>query len=43
MYQAVSGSGAKYEGPNELFWEHQGKATIRWGYEAPEMPCVKRP
>jgi uncharacterized protein len=41
MYQAVSASGAKYEGPNELFWEHQGEATIRWGYGAPEMQCVK--
>ncbi|MBF7728953.1 MliC family protein [Pseudomonas sp. N040] len=41
MYQAVSASGARYEGPNELFWEHQGTATIRWGYDAPEMACVK--
>ena len=41
MIQTVSASGAKYEGPNELFWEHQGKATIRWGYQAPEMPCEK--
>lgn len=40
MVQTVSASGAKYAGPNELFWEHQGKATIRWGYDAPEMPCV---
>ena len=43
MVQAVSASGAKYEGPNELFWEHQGEATIRWGYEAPQMTCTKNP
>jgi uncharacterized protein len=41
MYQSISASGSKYEGQNELFWEHQGKATIRWGFEAPEMQCVK--
>lgn len=43
MYQVVSASGAKYEGRNELFWEHQGEATIRWGFEAPEMHCKKSP
>ena len=42
MVQAVSASGAKYEGPNEMFWEHQGKATIRWGFDAPEMICTTR-
>lgn len=40
MYQAPSASGTRYLGRNELLWEHQGKATIRWGYQAPEMPCV---
>lgn len=40
MIQTISASGARYEGPNELFWEHQGEATIRWGYEVPEMKCV---
>lgn len=34
-----SGSGAKYQGPNESLWEHQGEATIVWGYGAPEMRC----
>ena len=43
MYQSISASGAKYEGQNNLFWEHQGEATIRWGYGAPEMRCVKTP
>ena len=42
MLQTVSASGAKYEGPNELFWEHQGQATIRWGFDAPEMTCTAR-
>jgi len=41
MYGSPSGSGAKYEGQNAMFWEHQGEAIIRWGYEAPEMKCVK--
>jgi uncharacterized protein len=43
MYQVRSGSGAKYEGQNNLFWEHQGQATIRWGYGAAEMNCRKSP
>lgn len=41
MYQVRSASGARYEGKNEMFWEHQGEAIIRWGYDAPEMKCVK--
>jgi membrane-bound inhibitor of C-type lysozyme len=41
MVQAVSASGTNYVGPHELFWEHQGKANIRRGYDAPQMPCVK--
>jgi membrane-bound inhibitor of C-type lysozyme len=43
MFQQPSGSGAKYQGGNESFWEHQGEATIVWGYEAPEMRCVRKP
>ena len=43
MYLAPSGSGSKYEGRNESFWEHQGKATIVWGYDSSEMHCSKRP
>jgi uncharacterized protein len=39
MYVQPSASGAKYQGRNESFWEHQGEATITWGYEAPEMRC----
>jgi uncharacterized protein len=43
MIQQPSGSGAKYQGRNETFWEHQGEATIVWGYDAPEMRCVRKP
>ena len=43
MVQLPSGSGTKYQGPNETFWEHQGEATIVWGYDAPEMRCVRKP
>jgi uncharacterized protein len=43
MYAAPSGSGARYVGRNESYWEHQGEATIQWGYEAPEMKCTKKP
>ena len=41
MFLERSASGARYVGRNELLWEHQGKATIRWGYDAPEMSCAK--
>jgi len=43
MFAAPAASGAKYEGRNESFWEHQGEAKVRWGYEAPEMTCAKQP
>lgn len=42
MFQQVAASGAKYQGRNESFWEHQGVATIVWGYGAPEMRCLPR-
>lgn len=38
-----SGSGAKYQGRNETFWEHHGEASITWGYNAPSMRCTKVP
>lgn len=28
MYLQPSGSGTKYQGRNESFWEHQGEATV---------------
>ena len=43
MYLQPSGSGAKYQGRNETFWEHQGEATIVWGYGAQEMRCLRKP
>lgn len=41
MYQQPSASGARYQGRNETFWEHQGVATITWGYGGPEMHCTE--
>ena len=38
-----SGSGSKYQGRNESFWEHHGEATIVWGYGSPEMRCSRKP
>jgi uncharacterized protein len=43
MYVAPSGSGARYEGRNESFWEHQGEVTLTWGYGSPQLTCVKKP
>ena len=43
MHVQPSGSGAKYQGRNETFWEHQGEALITWGYDAAEMRCMKIP
>ncbi|MDO6428274.1 MliC family protein [Thalassotalea sp. 1_MG-2023] len=39
MFQQPSASGAKYQGRNESFWEHQGQARIVWGYNAKPMTC----
>lgn len=39
MFAQPSASGARYQGRNESFWEHQGEARITWGYAAPEMRC----
>jgi uncharacterized protein len=39
MRVQAAASGAKYQGPNESIWEHQGEATIVWGYGAKEMRC----
>ena len=43
MYRQRSGSGAKYQGRNETFWEHHGEALITWGYGTPAMHCRKAP
>ena len=42
MYLQRSASGAKYQGRNESLWEHQGEATITWGYGAKEMRCTTK-
>ncbi len=42
MTRERAASGAKYTGRNESFWEHQGEATLVWGFEAPEMRCKPR-
>jgi uncharacterized protein len=43
MYLQPSASGSKYQGRNEMFWEHQGEATIVWGYGAEKMRCARKP
>ncbi|MBD8514074.1 MliC family protein [Photobacterium sp. CAU 1568] len=43
MYQQESASGTKYVGRNESLWEHQGEATVIWGYGAPELNCKVKP
>lgn len=42
MYLQPGASGTRYKGRNESFWEHQGEATVTWGYGAPEMRCKRR-
>jgi len=42
MYLQPSGSGSKYQGRNESLWEHQGEASIVWGYGNPEMRCSRK-
>ncbi|MBX3610877.1 MAG: MliC family protein [Hydrogenophaga sp.] len=42
MFVQPSASGARYQGRNESLWEHQGEATITWGFGAPEMRCVRQ-
>ena len=42
MLRVPSGSGAKYAGGDESFWEHQGEAMVVWGFEAPVMRCKRR-
>jgi len=43
MVLQPSGSGARYQGRNESFWEHQGEALVTWGHGAPPMHCTKTP
>lgn len=41
MTQQRAASGTHYVGRNESFWEHQGEATVAWGWQGPELHCVK--
>jgi uncharacterized protein len=41
MVAQRSASGTRYAGRNESLWEHQGGATITWGYGTPPMRCRK--
>ena len=41
MFQAPSGSGARYVGGNRQFWEQQGVALVHWGAAARELRCPK--
>ena len=43
MYLEPSGSGTRYRGRNESFWEHQGEATVVWGYGGAPVRCSRRP
>jgi uncharacterized protein len=43
MVQQRAASGARYQGRNESFWEHQGVATVVWGYQAQPMQCRPQP
>ncbi len=43
MLQQPAASGTRYLARNESFWEHQGQATVVWGYGAPTMRCQKSP
>lgn len=40
MFQQPVASGTSYVGQNESIREHQGKSTVVWGYQAPEMTCL---
>lgn len=40
MFQQPVASGTHYVGQNESIREHQGKSTVVWGYQAPEMTCL---
>jgi uncharacterized protein len=42
MFSVPSASGAKYEGRNEMLWEHQGEAQVVWGYGATPLRCKKQ-
>lgn len=40
MFLQAAASGSKYEGRNEMLWEHHGEAVITWGFDSPKMHCA---
>ncbi len=40
LFLERSASGSRYVGRNEILWEHQGEASITWGYGSPAMHCI---
>lgn len=42
MFLQPAASGSRYAGTNEVFWEHGGEATVRWGFDKEEMRCFSR-
>jgi membrane-bound inhibitor of C-type lysozyme len=43
MLLQPSGSGAKYQGRIESFWEKAGEAMVTWGYGSRELRCKENP
>jgi uncharacterized protein len=41
MLLQPGGSGAKYQGRNEMLWEHGGETRISWGHGAKDVGCRK--
>lgn len=39
MFVQPAASGARYQGRNESFWEHQGEARVTWGVDAAPEIC----
>jgi uncharacterized protein len=40
MVLQPAASGSRYQGRNEMLWEHHGEATITWGFDGPAMHCT---
>jgi len=42
LQRQPAASGARYEGANVQFWEHQGEVQLRWGPNAMPLRCVRQ-
>ncbi len=40
MFLQAAASGSKYQGRNEMLWDHHGEAVITWGFDSPKMHCA---